>query len=118
MAEIRDVRIPDIGNFDEVTVLDVLVQPGTVVKAEDSLVTLESDKASMDVPAPFAGTVKEVLVKAGERGKKEALLVRVEAAGEAEARSPQQSPPLPLAGEGTGGEGEKAPPAQPPAPRA
>src|SRR5258706_5617953 len=105
MAEIRDVRIPDIGNFDEVAVLDVLVQPGTVVKAEDPLVTLESDKASMDVPAPFAGTVKEVLVKAGEKVKKEALLVRVEvgdATGEPAPGKPQASSPLP-AGEGPGG---------------
>ena len=108
MAEIRDVRIPDIGNFDEVTVLDVLVQPGAVVKAEDALVTLESDKASMDVPAPFAGTVKEVLVKAGEKVKKEALLVRVEVSEAPSARtSSPQSPPLPE-GEGTGGEGSQA----------
>ncbi len=107
MAEIRDVRIPDIGNFDEVAVLDVFVQPGTVVKAEDPLVTLESDKASMDVPAPFAGTVKEVLVKAGEKVKKEALLVRVEVADGASAPAPtkpEPSSPLP-AGEGPGGEG-------------
>jgi len=106
MAEIRDVRIPDIGNFDEVSVLDVLVQPGAVVKAEDPLVTLESDKASMDVPAPFAGTLKDVLVKAGDKVKKEALLVRVEVAGEANAPAPkpQASSPLP-AGEGPGGEG-------------
>ncbi len=117
MAEVREVRIPDIGNFKEVAVIDVLVAPGTVVKVDDPLVTLESDKASMDVPAPFAGTVKEVLVKAGDKVKQEALLVRIEVAVSSEARPPQPSLPLPQAGEGTRGEGERVPAAPPSAPR-
>ena len=55
-----EVRIPDIGDFDQVDVVDVLVKPGDRVEVEDSLITLESDKASMDVPSSHAGVVKEV----------------------------------------------------------
>ena len=57
-----DVIVPDIGDFKDIPVIEVLVKAGDSVKAEDSLVTLESDKATMDVPSPAAGVVKEVLV--------------------------------------------------------
>ena len=63
MSQIIEVKVPDIGDFNDVPVIDVLVKPGDVVKAEDALVTLESDKATMDVPAPAAGTVKDVKIK-------------------------------------------------------
>jgi dihydrolipoamide dehydrogenase len=66
MSNILEVKIPDIGDFKEVAVIEVLVKPGDVIKAEDSMVTLESEKASMDVPAPSAGTVKAVNVKVGD----------------------------------------------------
>jgi len=66
MAQMIEVKIPDIGDFKEVAVIEVLVKPGDVIQAEDSIVTLESEKASMDVPAPSAGTVKEVKVKVGD----------------------------------------------------
>src|SRR5215468_3129006 len=62
-----EVKVPDIGDFKDVPVIEVFVKPGDAVKAEDSLVTLESDKATMDVPSPVAGTVKEVKVKVGDR---------------------------------------------------
>ena len=62
-----DVKVPDIGDFKDIPVIEVFVKPGDVVAAEDSLVTLESDKATMDVPAPAAGTVEEVLVKVGDK---------------------------------------------------
>jgi pyruvate dehydrogenase E2 component (dihydrolipoamide acetyltransferase) len=62
-----EVKVPDIGDFKDVPVIEVLVKPGDSVKKDDSLVTLESDKATMEVPAPSAGTVKEVLVKVGDR---------------------------------------------------
>ena len=62
-----EVKVPDIGDFKDVPVIEVFVKPGDVVKAEDSLVTLESDKATMDVPAPAAGTVKELKVKVATR---------------------------------------------------
>jgi len=61
------VRVPDIGDFDSVEVIEVLVNPGDQVNAEDPLITLESDKATMDIPAPFAGTVAEMLVSVGDR---------------------------------------------------
>jgi pyruvate dehydrogenase E2 component (dihydrolipoamide acetyltransferase) len=62
-----EVKVPDIGDFKDVPVIEVFVKPGDAVKAEDSLVTLESDKATMDVPAPSAGTVKELKVKLGDK---------------------------------------------------
>ena len=58
MGEIRQVTVPDIGDFHEVPIIDIAVKPGDHIKAEDPLITLESDKASMDVPAPSAGLVK------------------------------------------------------------
>jgi pyruvate/2-oxoglutarate dehydrogenase complex dihydrolipoamide acyltransferase (E2) component len=60
MAAANEVKVPDIGDFRDVPVIEVLVKAGDVVKAEDPLVTLESDKATMDVPAPECGTVKEL----------------------------------------------------------
>ncbi|MGD8710749.1 MAG: dihydrolipoyllysine-residue acetyltransferase [Ectothiorhodospiraceae bacterium] len=67
MAQVKEIKVPDIGDFDEVDVIEVLVKPGDTISAEDSLITLESDKASMEVPAPEGGTVKEVLVKVGDK---------------------------------------------------
>ena len=66
-AGVADVRVPDIGEFSDVPVIEVLVKPGDVVNAEDPLVTLESDKATMDVPAPLSGTVRELRVKVGDK---------------------------------------------------
>jgi dihydrolipoamide dehydrogenase len=60
------VTIPDIGDFHDIPVIEVLVKPGDTVAVDDSLVTLESDKATMDVPSPAAGTVQAVLVKPGD----------------------------------------------------
>jgi len=62
-----EVKVPDIGDFKDIPVIEVLVKAGDSVKPEDALVTLESDKATMDVPAPVAGVVKEVKVKAGDK---------------------------------------------------
>jgi dihydrolipoamide dehydrogenase len=62
-----EVKVPDIGDFKDVPVIEIFVKPGDTVKAEDSLITLESDKATMDVPSPAAGTVKEMRVKVGDR---------------------------------------------------
>ena len=66
MAKI-DVNVPDIGDFKDVPVIEVLVKPGDVVKVDQSLVTLESDKATMDVPSPIAGAVAEVVAKVGDK---------------------------------------------------
>ena len=80
MPQTIEVKIPDIGDFKEVAVIEVLVKPGDVIKAEDSIVTLESDKASMDVPAPAAGTVKEVKVKVGDKVAEGAIVLLLEVA--------------------------------------
>jgi dihydrolipoamide dehydrogenase len=73
-----DIRIPDIGDFSGVPVIEVHVAPGDTVAAEDPLVTLESDKATMDIPAPAAGTVSEVLLRVGDRVSAGDLVIRLE----------------------------------------
>jgi dihydrolipoamide dehydrogenase len=73
----REVRVPALGDFKDVPVIAVLIAPGQAVSENDALVTLESDKATMDVPAPFAGTVQQVLVRVGDRIGEGALLARV-----------------------------------------
>ena len=64
---IQDIFVPDIGNFDSVDVIEVLVKAGDNIAKEDSLITVESDKASMDIPSPFAGVVKEIKIKVGDK---------------------------------------------------
>jgi len=86
-----EVKVPDIGDFKDIPVIEIFVKPGDVVAAEDSLLTLESDKATMDVPAPVAGTVREVHVKVGDKVSEGTRIVVLEAAGAA-APSPQPSP--------------------------
>ena len=76
----QPVEVPDIGDFDDVPVIEILVSVGDHVAVEDPLVTLESDKATMDVPAPVAGTVKEITVKVGDRVAQGSPLLTVEAA--------------------------------------
>ncbi len=83
VAATTEVRVPDIGDFTDVPVIEVFVKPGDTVKAEDSLVTLESDKATMDVPAPAAGVVKEVRVKVGDKVSEGSVILSLEAAGSA-----------------------------------
>src|SRR6266513_1329245 len=78
-----EVKVPDIGDFKDVPVIEVFVKPGDTVKAEDSLVTLESDKATMDVPAPAAGKVKELRVKVGDRVSEGSVVLTLEEEGEA-----------------------------------
>ncbi|MDX2205795.1 MAG: dihydrolipoyl dehydrogenase [Hyphomicrobiaceae bacterium] len=92
-----EIRVPDIGDFKDVPVIEVHVAPGTIVKAEDPLVTLESDKATMEVPAPRAGRIASVHAKVGDRLSEGALIVSLEeAAGEAAAAAPATaSPPAP-----------------------
>ncbi|HEX5514071.1 MAG TPA: biotin/lipoyl-containing protein, partial [Gammaproteobacteria bacterium] len=67
MADTIELKVPDIGDFDEVAVIEVLIQPGDSVAVEQSLVTLESDKATMEVPSSQAGTIREVKVKVGDK---------------------------------------------------
>ncbi len=77
MAKI-DVKVPDIGDFKDVPVIEVLVKPGDVVKVDQSLITLESDKATMDVPSPVAGQVAEVVAKVGDKVSMGTLIARLE----------------------------------------
>jgi pyruvate dehydrogenase E2 component (dihydrolipoamide acetyltransferase) len=87
------VAVPDIGDFDDVPVIEILVSPGDTVALDDPLLTLESDKATMDVPAPFAGTVGELLVKIGDRVSQgvELLTLSPSSDGDAEAPAPTQA---------------------------
>ncbi|NVK54774.1 MAG: pyruvate dehydrogenase complex dihydrolipoyllysine-residue acetyltransferase [Alteromonadaceae bacterium] len=89
MSDIKDVLVPDLGE-DEVEVIELCVAPGDSVDAEDALVTVESDKASMDVPAPFAGTVKELCVSVGDKIKQSDLLAKLEVAGDGAAEAPAE----------------------------
>jgi pyruvate dehydrogenase E2 component (dihydrolipoamide acetyltransferase) len=83
-----EVQVPDIGDFDEVAVIELLVKPGDTVKAEQSLITVESDKASMEIPSSSAGVVKEVRVKIGDKVKQGSVVLVLEAAGAAAAPAP------------------------------
>ena len=85
-----DLQVPDLGDFDEVTVIELLVKPGDTVKAEQSLITVESDKASMEIPSSHAGVVKTVLVKLDDKVKQGSVVLSLEVAG-AEA-APAASP--------------------------
>ncbi|MCG7533257.1 pyruvate dehydrogenase complex dihydrolipoyllysine-residue acetyltransferase [Psychrobium sp. MM17-31] len=88
VSEAKEVHVPDIGEDGEVDVIEVLVSVGDVVAEEDGLITLETDKATMDVPAPFAGTVKEVKVAVGDKVGEGSLIVILEAEGAAPAAAP------------------------------
>lgn len=92
VTTIKEVRVPDIGEFKDVPVIEVLVKPGDAVKAEDSLITLESDKATLEVPSPLAGVVKEVKLKVGDKVSEGSLILTLEAneegAAAPEARAP------------------------------
>jgi len=89
-----DVTVPDIGDFDEVAVIELLVKVGDTVKAEQSLITVESDKASMEIPCSHAGVVKEIKVKLGDKVKQGSVVVVLDAAGAA-ATAPAAAPPAP-----------------------
>ncbi|HPE78993.1 MAG TPA: dihydrolipoyllysine-residue acetyltransferase [Gammaproteobacteria bacterium] len=83
VAEVRDVVLPDIGDFKDVQVIEMLVNVGDSVEAEQSLLTLESDKASMEIPSPFAGVVRSLAVKVGDRINEGDLIASLESAGAA-----------------------------------
>lgn len=91
MAELKKVLIPDIGDFKEVPVIEVLVKAGDTVKAEDSLVTLESDKATIEIPSPYSGLIKEVLVKAGDKVSEGSAVLTLEASASGQAETAAQT---------------------------
>src|SRR5690349_7015584 len=90
-AGIAEVRVPDIGDFKDVPVIEVHVKPGDSIKAEDPIVTLESDKATMDVPAPLSGTVQELRVKLNDRVSEGTVLVLL-STGSGAAGAPPSAP--------------------------
>ena len=102
-----DIQVPDIGDFDEVAVIELLVKPGDTVKAEQSLITVESDKASMEIPSSHAGVVKELKVALGDKVKQGSVVLTLEGEG---ASTPAPAPAPAPAGEGRG---EGSAPAQP-----
>ncbi len=87
-----DVKVPDIGDFKDVEVIEVMVKVGDVVAADQSLLTVESDKASMEIPSSHAGMVKEIKVKLGDKVSEGTLLLVVEAAGGAAVAAPAAAP--------------------------
>jgi pyruvate dehydrogenase E2 component (dihydrolipoamide acetyltransferase) len=82
MADVKDVLVPDIGDFTDVPIIEVMVSPGDTVAEEDPLVTLESDKATMDVPSPFGGVVQELKVKTGDTVSEGSPLLTLEVTGD------------------------------------
>jgi dihydrolipoamide dehydrogenase len=87
-----EVKVPDIGDFDAVPVIELFVKAGDTLKPEDAICTLESDKATMDVPSPAAGTVRKVLIKVGDKVSEGSVLLELEAAGEAAAAPSAPAP--------------------------
>ena len=109
-----EVKVPDIGDFKDVPVIEVLVKPGDAVKKDDSLITLESDKATMEVPAPSSGTVKEIRVKVGDKVSEGVAILTME--GEGQKAAP---PPTPAATKAESPAPKRPEPAAPaPAPKA
>ena len=88
MTQVIEVKVPDIGDYKNVPVIDVLVKPGDLVEKEASLITLESDKATMDVPSPQAGVVKELKVKLGDKVSEGSLILLLDADGAAAKAAP------------------------------
>jgi dihydrolipoamide dehydrogenase len=112
MSNLVDVLVPDIGNFDSVDVIEVLVKVGDELALEDSLITVESDKASMDIPSPVAGIVKSVTVKVGDKVAKDSLLMQVESQAQAAKSAPAAAAPAPAKAEAPA-KSEPAPAAAP-----
>ncbi|PIT42705.1 dihydrolipoyllysine-residue acetyltransferase [Snodgrassella alvi] len=92
MSQIVEIKVPDIGNYTGVDVIDVAVKVGDKIAVDDTLITLETDKATMDVPADHAGVVKEVLVKVGDKVSEGSVIVKVEAADAATTTQTAEAP--------------------------
>ena len=78
MSQIIEVKVPDIGNFHDVPIIELSIKPGDIVKAEDPLMTLESDKATIDIPSPSDGVIKEFKVKVGDKVSQGTLVALIE----------------------------------------
>ena len=102
MSDTVEVTLPDIGDFESVEIIEVLVAPGDRVEAEDSLITLESDKATMSIPSPYSGTVKTVQVKVGDSISKGGQILTLELAEGEHAGAPKEPSTAPVSGAATG----------------
>src|ERR1700735_1078257 len=99
----KEIRLPDIGDFKDVPIIDILVAPGQSVRKAETILTLESDKASMDVPAPEDGVIGEIRVKVGDKVTQGDLLATYSAGGEAkQARGPTTPKAAPAGARGGG----------------
>ncbi|ENO90770.1 dihydrolipoamide dehydrogenase, partial [Thauera sp. 28] len=87
-----EVKVPDIGDFDAVPIIELFVKVGDSINVDDAICTLESDKATMDVPSSAAGVVREVLVGLGDKVGEGAVLIKIEAAGAAAGAAPAAAP--------------------------
>lgn len=92
MSNLTAVAVPDIGDFDEVEVIEILVKVGDTVSAEQSLITVESDKASMEIPSSTSGVVKSISIKVGDKVKQGSVVLELEAAGAAAPSAPAPAP--------------------------
>ncbi|MGB5588075.1 MAG: biotin/lipoyl-containing protein, partial [Gammaproteobacteria bacterium] len=92
MSEIKEIRVPDIGDFEDVEIIEVHVESGAEVAAEDPLITLETDKAAMDVPSPMAGRVDKVRVSVGDKVSEGAVIVELLSSGEQAEIQPNTQP--------------------------
>ena len=110
------VAVPDIGDFDDVPVIEILVSPGDTVALDDPLLTLESDKATMDVPAPFAGTVGDLLVKIGDRVSQGVELLTLSPSSDGGGEAPAPTQAADAVESATQAEEQAAPPPPPPPP--
>lgn len=100
MAEVKKVLVPDIGNFEDIPVIEIMVKPGDSVQAEDPLIVLESDKATVEVPAPYSGTIQEILLKTGTKVSKGSEILTMEVAAVTQEKEkplePQQAESQPV----------------------
>ncbi|MFZ5462531.1 MAG: dihydrolipoyllysine-residue acetyltransferase [Pseudomonadota bacterium] len=112
MSQMIEVKVPDIGDFKDVPVIEVIVKPGDTVAAEDPIVTLESYKATLDIPAPAAGVVQSVAVRVGDRVSEGSLILTLEAAGAPAqaATTATPNPPQPPFSKGGSGAEKEVPP--------
>ena len=115
-SSLIDIKVPDIGDFDEVSVIEVLVKAGDTIKAEQSLITVESDKASMEIPSSQAGVVKEVKVKIGDKVKQGSLVLVLESTSTSSPSGQTSSPPPQPSPQGEGSKNQATAPAPAAAP--
>src|ERR1700704_3539751 len=95
-----EIKVPDIGDFKDVPIIEVFVKPGDAVKAEDPLIEIESDKATMDVPSPAAGTVKDLKVKVGDRVSEGKVILVLDAAPAGDGKGAPAPSAAPSGGDG------------------